>query len=116
MQVLVFRHPQAGVQLVKGSVEAGESIEHAAVRELAEESGLQDATVIRDLGAWSSGYEGQVWHFHEVRCAGHVPEEWEHFAQDGGGQVFRFFWHGLHAAPSQDWHPVYRAALAELTA
>ena len=113
-EILAFRHPLAGLQLVKGSIEVGESPQDAALRELAEESGLHKPMVIRDLGIWSSGYEGQVWHFQEVQCSGTLPETWEHFTQDGGGQVFHFFWHLLHSVPSQDWHPVYRAALAEL--
>ena len=37
VEVLAFEHPVAGYQLVKGTVESGESIETAALRELAEE-------------------------------------------------------------------------------
>ena len=36
----MFRHPLAGIQLVKGTVEPSESPEDAARRELFEESGL----------------------------------------------------------------------------
>ncbi|MFT3757807.1 NUDIX domain-containing protein [Thauera sp.] len=39
--ILAFQHPIAGFQIVKGSIEEGESPEEAAIRELAEESGVQ---------------------------------------------------------------------------
>ena len=113
-EVLAFRHPQAGLQLVKGTIHVGESAKDAALRELAEESGLQETSFTRDLGTWASGYEGQTWHFQQVQCRATAPETWEHFTQDGGGQVFHFFWHPLRSAPSPEWHPVYQAALAEL--
>jgi 8-oxo-dGTP pyrophosphatase MutT (NUDIX family) len=64
LQVLAFRHPLAGCQIVKGTIEKDESAANAALRELFEEAGIQSATVIRDLGVWNSGYEGQVWSFH----------------------------------------------------
>jgi 8-oxo-dGTP pyrophosphatase MutT (NUDIX family) len=113
-EILAFRHPHAGLQLVKGTIDVGESAKDAALRELAEESGLQEATFTRDLGTWASGYEGQTWHFQEVQCCATAPESWEHFTQDGGGNLFHFFWHPLRLAPSPEWHPVYRAALTEL--
>ncbi|MFT7773796.1 NUDIX hydrolase [Roseateles sp.] len=113
VEVLVFRHPLAGVQLVKGSVEAGESVRDAAVRELAEESGLHTVHE-RSLGSWPSRYQGQVWHFEVVTATTPVRDAWAHLTQDDGGHVFRFFWHRLHAPAGEDWHPVYRDALAEL--
>ncbi len=50
VDVLVFRHPLAGTQLVKGTIEAAEVIQRAAERELLEESGLV-ATAVADLGS-----------------------------------------------------------------
>jgi 8-oxo-dGTP pyrophosphatase MutT (NUDIX family) len=49
-ELLVFRHPTAGVQLPAGSVEQGESPETAALREVAEETGLADIRVVSNLG------------------------------------------------------------------
>ena len=40
-RILLFRHPQAGVQLVKGSIEPGETAQQAALRELWEETGVR---------------------------------------------------------------------------
>ena len=53
-EILVFEHPLAGIQLVKGTIELGESPEAAALRELGEESGITSASWVRSLGTWSS--------------------------------------------------------------
>ncbi len=49
-ELLVFRHPTAGVQLPAGSVEAGEETEAAALREVTEETGLTDIITVAKLG------------------------------------------------------------------
>jgi 8-oxo-dGTP pyrophosphatase MutT (NUDIX family) len=110
IDILVFEHPRAGTQLVKGTIEPGESATNAALRELWEESGIGAARIARDLGVWGSP-KGQAWHFHEVLVDGTLPENWEHFTQDGGGKLFRFRWHRLVEEPSATWHPIHRDAL-----
>jgi 8-oxo-dGTP pyrophosphatase MutT (NUDIX family) len=40
VEILAFRHPKAGCQLVKGTIEPAESVRRAAERELQEESGI----------------------------------------------------------------------------
>lgn len=64
IEILAFEHPLAGLQLVKGTIESGESSRAAALRELREESGLSASNVSADLGIWTSGYENQIWAFH----------------------------------------------------
>ncbi len=110
-EILVFDHPRAGTQLVKGTIEPGESPSHAALRELHEESGIQATRTTRELGVWSSP-KRRDWHFHEARVEGALPERWEHFTSDGGGKIFRFRWHRLADEPSESWRPIYREALA----
>ena len=110
-EVLLFEHPLAGIQLVKGTVEPGESVSEAAARELSEESGLLVAGSILDLGTWEQCPNGQVWHFREVPVKQDLPETWSHFTKDGGGQTFRFHWHPLYAPAPPSCHPVYAAAL-----
>ena len=113
-EVLLFEHPLAGSQLVKGTVEPGESVSEASVRELAEESGLQGAHCIADLGTWEHGPSSQVWHFREVFVEQDLPETWTHYTEDGGGLTFRFYWHQLHAPAPPSCHPVFVGALAFL--
>lgn len=109
LEVLAFRHPLAGTQLVKGTVEEGEDMADAALRELKEEAGI-DARVARPLGVSSEILEGQSWVFH-LCSAGRLPDEWTHHCLDDGGHDFHFFWHALDAPAGDDWHPVHRAAL-----
>lgn len=49
-ELLVFRHPTAGVQLPAGSIEPGESPEAAVLREVAEETGLENILGVSNLG------------------------------------------------------------------
>ncbi|MCB8979427.1 MAG: NUDIX domain-containing protein [Ardenticatenaceae bacterium] len=49
-QLLLFQHPQAGVQIPAGTVDEGEGWETAVVREAHEETGLTQLTIHRYLG------------------------------------------------------------------
>lgn len=113
LEILAFEHPLAGLQLVKGSVDPGESTDLAAVRELIEEAGIQ-STARRDFGEWHSIVTGHTWAFHECHVAQDLPDTWVHFAEDDGGHEFRFFWHPLMSEPSERWHQVFRDALSFL--
>jgi 8-oxo-dGTP pyrophosphatase MutT (NUDIX family) len=66
-QILVFRHPSAGVQLVKGGLENGEEPAEGALRELAEESGINKILSVEDKGTWNAGPAYPHWHFFFVR-------------------------------------------------
>lgn len=113
-RLLLFRHPLAGTQLVKGTIEYGETPGEAALRELAEESGIDDAVVERDLGCWTADHLGQVWSFHLCRPGRDLPERWAHQTRDDHGHVFEFFWAALEDLPHDDCHPVFRRALEVL--
>jgi 8-oxo-dGTP pyrophosphatase MutT (NUDIX family) len=109
-EILAFRHLNAGYQLVKGTIEADETIQHAAERELLEESGI-GGVAINYLGAVQMEELGQEWHF--VACrTGPLNEAWTHRTTDGGGLDFEFFWHPLIDDPDKNWHPVFKRALA----
>lgn len=110
-EILALRHPLAGCQLVKGTIEPAESLPHACVRELWEESGLQ-AGAEQYLGRWEAGFAGQVWGFYLMRPVSRPPDSWDHFTIDGGGHIFSYFWQPLASKPGQEWHPHFQQAFA----
>lgn len=110
LEILAFQHPLAGKQIVKGTIEPGESLNRAALRELREESGISDARIDRYLGKLRMCETGQVWHV--VTChAGSLPEPWTNRCYDDGGHDFAFFWHSLDAAENDEWHPAFKRVL-----
>lgn len=113
LEIMAFEHSLAGLQLVKGTIEPGESSDLAAVRELKEEAGIE-STVGRSLGTWRSSVTGHTWAFHECHVAQDLPDTWMHFAEDDGGHEFRFFWHPLMSEPCEKWHQVFKDALSVL--
>lgn len=114
-ELLVFVHPFAGVQLVKGTVEAGEDIEVAGRRELFEEAGVEGLRLLGTLAMSSRIAPGQLWHFLLLSGDG-LPENWTHHCADDGGHDFAFFWHRLADAPDENWHEIFKRALAHIKA
>jgi 8-oxo-dGTP pyrophosphatase MutT (NUDIX family) len=110
-QILAFAHPLAGVQLVKGGIEPGESVRAAALRELEEEAGLTNTGIAYDLGTWDSEHKGHVWSLQLCTFTPTLPESWIHHCADDGGHDLRFFWHDVNREASDNWRPPYRRAL-----
>lgn len=109
--LLCFTHPIAGNQIVKGTIEEGEGLNTACIRELREEAGIV-ASVSRDLGIWNSGYNGQVWGMCLMEVRADLPETWEFFTEDDGGRLFKFFWHPLSCKLPGAGHAVFERARA----
>jgi 8-oxo-dGTP pyrophosphatase MutT (NUDIX family) len=110
IEILAFVHPLAGKQIVKGTLEPGESLQAACIRELYEEAGLT-ATPVRDLGPWASTDPNQVWGFCLMACSGPLADRWDHYTQDDGGHIFQFFWQSLDEQLDDDWHPLFKGAI-----
>lgn len=110
MEILVFAHPLAGIQLAKGSIEPGESILEAAERELREESGIS-LKVKYLLCEWRRSSDEPCWGICLMEDAPDLPDEWTHYCTDDGGHNFRFFWHPLLQTPDSSWHPLFIDAL-----
>lgn len=49
-ELLLFRHPNAGIQFPAGTVEEGELPEQAVLREVAEETGVSSVRLVANLG------------------------------------------------------------------
>lgn len=111
LEILAFRHPQEGTQLVKGTLENGENADDASLRELAEESGIENAAVVRPLGQLTFQDIAQFWRFFLCRVPGQLPDQWTFFTQDEGGLLFDFFWYNLNKPPDENWHADSRRAL-----
>lgn len=95
LRLLAFEHPQAGVQLVKGRIKPGETPQYAAMRELYEEAGLESTAA---LPLCVEEIEGVRWHFILCRAKPPVRARWQHFCDDDGGHLFRFFWQQIDEA------------------
>lgn len=110
-EILVFRHPLAGIQFIKGTVEENENLEFATLRELNEESGINHAFIDRYLGVHSPTEQGPDWHVFLCKTEVTLPEKWQHFCHDDGGLVFSLFWFPISARPTSEWHPVFQELL-----
>ncbi|WHP05623.1 MULTISPECIES: NUDIX hydrolase [Acinetobacter] len=112
LEILAFRHPLAGTQLVKGTIEQDEQYEHAAIRELFEESGLVAKLKPKFMGNLSLQFNQQDWYFYLCDISHVLPETWVYHCQDDGGLAFEFFWYPLNQKPNADWHETFQEALA----
>lgn len=125
--LLLFRQPDfpdAGVQIPGGTVELGEPLEVAALREAHEETGLSGLTLVAYLG--STDYELKVdvgpphrRHFFHVAYPGPWQARWEHFeaAPSLGGPPIRFelWWESLGSV-RLDWEMDALLSLVDATA
>ncbi len=117
-RLLIFEHVDvdAGTQVPGGGIHEGESAEEAVRRELAEESGVATAVLVRKLGeAWGrseplnvpAGFEEHVQHAFHLRLDQPFPdEEWEWEEKSGGEIVehrFAFRWASLEEAATILW-------------
>ena len=99
-ELLVFthrNHPAAGVQVPAGTEEPGEAIEAAAMRELAEESGLRPEQVrlVIKLAEADEPAHNQSRHVFAFEPASPLPDRWAHTVRGAGedaGLVFEFYW------------------------
>ena len=98
-QVLVFQHPvaSAGIQIPKGTVEKGENPYNAVIREVKEETGLNqfqvEGLIAHDLWEYDDGVIHERYFYKiKVECN---EDDWIHNPSGGGEEddlLFRFFW------------------------
>lgn len=90
-ELLVFDHigmPAAGTQVPAGGVGPDEEMEHAVLREVAEETGLSAATVVRKIAVADKPHPdtGQPRRttFFFLRASADTPDTWEHQVRGDG--------------------------------
>jgi ADP-ribose pyrophosphatase YjhB (NUDIX family) len=80
--------PQAGSQVPAGGVAPGEDLEAAVLREVAEETGLSTAAVVRKIAVEDrphpeTGLPRRTSFFH-LQAPADAPDVWEHHVQGDG--------------------------------
>lgn len=105
-ELLVFEdpeHPQIGVQVPAGRLDADEELEAALLRELDEEAGLTGVRVVRELPGFEDHYPSRYEnHGFHVILEEEAPDEWEHVVRgtgDDAGLAFRYRWVPLEPDP-----------------
>lgn len=90
-EVLVFDHigmPEAGTQVPAGGVKSGEELEEAVLREVAEETGLLTATVVRQIAAEEKPHpdtgQPRRTSFYFLQAPADTPDAWDHHVNGDG--------------------------------
>jgi 8-oxo-dGTP diphosphatase len=126
LRLLVFEHahhPNAGLQVPAGTVEAGELPEAALWRELAEESGLRppQVTLVGKLAEFPQPEWDLNRYVYLLRATDGLPSGWRQSVTGSGedaGLIFEYRWEALSRLPrlagDQDrWLPLIAATLAQ---
>ena len=108
LELLVFHHQLAGVQLPAGSLHDGEDPVIGGPREVFEETGLgtRDVDVVREIGTWIEPESGLTRHAYHYRCLRETPDQWWVVTPDGGGLCWRCHWVRLDG--TEAIHPAQR--------
>lgn len=79
--------PESGIQVPGGTVDAGESLDEAVLREAFEETGLEDLVIVRYLGEQVRDIrpygknELHHRHYYLLSCPHPIPQRWDHMEE-----------------------------------
>jgi ADP-ribose pyrophosphatase YjhB (NUDIX family) len=101
--------PSAGIQVPGGTVEAGETLDAAVLREAYEETGLEGLQIVRYLGKQERDMrdygkaEFHHRHFFYLMCENSIPKQWDAVEQtpsDGSAPIrFAFYRARIESLP-----------------
>ncbi|MEU0159258.1 NUDIX domain-containing protein [Streptomyces sp. NPDC006261] len=110
-ELLVFDHvgmPEAGTQVPAGGVKAGEELDEAVLREVAEESGLLTARLVRRIAVEDKPHphtgQPRRTSFFYLRAPEDTPEAWYHRVHGNGDDAGLTF--GCRFLPLPLRHPL----------
>jgi ADP-ribose pyrophosphatase YjhB (NUDIX family) len=90
-ELLTIEHkdmPEAGVQVPAGRVDPGEDLEQAVLREVAEETGLDNLRLVRKLPEFEAEYENPYEsHAFHLIAETEPPDSWEHEVHGEGSDA-----------------------------
>lgn len=108
IELLVFDHakfPEAGTQVPGGTVNPGENPQQTVLREVYEETGIQELTVSRVLGEFEyDAIDKDEQHhrrFYVLRVNASLADRWSHIVTHGEedkGLEFKFYWLPINQA------------------
>ena len=110
LEILAFRHPFAGTQLVRGLIKDDENLQEAATRALIETSGISINGAPLSLGTSNGVVPRETWNFFLFICPP-LAEEWEHHCIDDDGHNYKFFWQSVEEYLEGDWPAPFIRAL-----
>ena len=114
LELLVFDHaefPEAGTQIPAGGVEPGETFPAAALREVHEETGLEQVEFVRLLGDSDRPHpttgDSRLTTYLHLRLTGETAERWRHVVRGRGEDADLLFdcrWEPLPIELADDQH------------
>jgi ADP-ribose pyrophosphatase YjhB (NUDIX family) len=114
LELLVFDHaafPDAGTQVPAGGVEPGEIFPEAALREVREETGLEQVEFVRLLGYSDQAHpttgDSRLTTYLHLRLTGETAERWRHVVRGRGEDAdlrFDCRWEPLPIELADDQH------------